>query len=211
MKFECGDLERALAVPELMEEVRTHLRDCAECRKEFRLWNEISSAARELHEEWESPELWGRIRQSLAIEEKQRQPIWWRDWRIWSIAATILIGICLLWRPWSHFGVNQTASNSEDREFLTDQALREVEQSEAAYRKSIDKLYRLAEPKIERADSPLTVSYREKLMVIDSAIADVRTNLDRNRLNSHLQMELATLYREKQQTLEELLTRDQKN
>jgi len=65
MKFECGDLERALAVPELMAEAREHLKTCASCRNEYRLWSDISSAARELHEEWDSPALWPNIRQAL--------------------------------------------------------------------------------------------------------------------------------------------------
>ena len=44
MKFECGDLERALAVPELMQEAREHLKNCPACRNELRLWNEIAAA-----------------------------------------------------------------------------------------------------------------------------------------------------------------------
>ena len=32
MKFECGDLERALAISELMPEAREHLKVCAACR-----------------------------------------------------------------------------------------------------------------------------------------------------------------------------------
>ncbi len=65
MKFECGDLERVLAVSERalsesMPEAREHLRQCAACRREYRLWNEISTVGRELHAEWDSPELWPR-------------------------------------------------------------------------------------------------------------------------------------------------------
>src|SRR5271170_925557 len=69
MKFECGDLERALAVPELMAEAREHLKECAACRREYRLWTEISSVAKELHEEWESPDLWPNIRQTLEAQQ----------------------------------------------------------------------------------------------------------------------------------------------
>ena len=42
MKFECGDLERALANSDLFPEAREHLKTCAVCRREYRLWNEIS-------------------------------------------------------------------------------------------------------------------------------------------------------------------------
>jgi hypothetical protein len=47
--------------------------------------------------------------------------------------------------------------------------------------------------------------------MLDEAIAETRANLDQNRFNVRLQMELANLYREKQEALKELLTRDQKN
>jgi hypothetical protein len=86
-----------------------------------------------------------------------------------------------------------------------------VEKTEAAYRQSIDDLYKLATPKLNKADSPLTAAYREKLLLIDSAINDIRNNLQQNRFNASLQTELAALYREKQRTLEDVLKHDQNN
>ena len=47
--------------------------------------------------------------------------------------------------------------------------------------------------------------------MLDSAITDTRSNVAVNRFNVRLQKTLADLYREKQQTLEELLKRDQNN
>ena len=70
MKFECGDLERALANSDLFPEAREHLKTCAVCRREYRLWNDISSVARELHEEWDTPALWPTIRQAIEAERK---------------------------------------------------------------------------------------------------------------------------------------------
>jgi hypothetical protein len=206
MKFECGDLERALEVPELMREAREHLRECASCRRELKLWNDISVQARELHEEWDSPDLWARIRQDLDSQPKARK-IWWNDWRVWTFAASIAFGAVML------FWVNtvKPSQQVDNRDFLTDQALKDVESTETAYRRSIDNLYRLASPKLEHASTPLTVAYREKLLLIDSAINDVRNNLQQNRFNTSLQTELAALYREKQRTLEDVLTHDQKN
>lgn len=202
MKFECGDLERALAIPELMQEAREHLRACPACRNELRLWNEIAETAQQLHEEWESPQLWDRIRAELAREPKHRQP-WWGDWKVWAVAASIMVAIGLsLW-----FAVVRSSHPpaQADRQFLTEHALADVERAEAAYRQSIDELYRLATPKLDKANSPLTVAYREKLLLIDSAINDIRSNLEQNRFNASLQTELAALYREKQRTLEEVL------
>jgi uncharacterized protein involved in exopolysaccharide biosynthesis len=70
---------------------------------------------------------------------------------------------------------------------------------------SIDNLAKLAEPMLDQSSSPLMANYREKLTVLDAAIADIRDNLERNRLNARLNAELASLYHEKQQTLQEVL------
>jgi hypothetical protein len=219
MKFECGDLERALAISELMPEAREHLKLCAACRREYRVWNDISAAAKELHEDWDTPALWPNIKQAIEAEPKQKpKPVWWREWKTWAVAATILIGAVLFTRPWqwttspsSSTETQLAPALSSNSDFLTEQALSEVERSEAAYRRSIEKLSRIAEPRIERSATPVAVSYREKLLMLDSAISETRTNLAQNRFNVHLRKELADLYREKKQTLEELLTRDQKN
>ncbi len=217
MKFECGDLDRALGMPELMPEAREHLKQCAECRREYRIWTEISSAAKELHEEWESPELWPRIQSAIDAEPKAR-PVWWKEWKVWAIAAVALIAVSVvLMRPWERAarpapqGGNPMLLNAGSRDFLTEQALKEVERNENVYRQSIDRLSQLAAPKLQSAASPVAVNCREKLVMLDSAIAETRANLDQNRFNVRLQMELANLYREKQDTLKELLTRDQKN
>ncbi len=70
MKFECGDLDRALRNPELMPEAREHLKVCPVCRREYQLWADISSTARELHSEWETPALWNNIKAQLAAENQ---------------------------------------------------------------------------------------------------------------------------------------------
>ncbi|HLH01469.1 MAG TPA: hypothetical protein VKX25_01765 [Bryobacteraceae bacterium] len=213
MKFECGDLEQALRTPELMPEAREHLRFCAECRREYQLWLQISSTARSLHEEWETPELWGRIRSTIEAGIQPAPPVWKR-WPVLAIAAAILLALIatpLLWQrahtPASHA---QPGANGDD-DFLTEQALAEVEKNEAAYRQSIDKLSRLAEAKLKKPASPYVANEQEKLLAIDSAIDETRANVKLNRFNVHLQTTLADLYREKQQTLEELLSREQKN
>ncbi len=89
--------------------------------------------------------------------------------------------------------------------------MQDVEKNEAAYTQAIDRLYQLAQPRLQNARSPLAVNSREKLILLDSAISDVRTNVQQNRFNASLQMELAALYREKERTLQELVTNDRKN
>ncbi len=220
MKFECGDLERALAVAELMPEAREHLKHCAACRREYRVWSDLSALGKDLHEEWESPDLWPNIRRTLEAEPKPNPgTTWWREWKTWAVAAAVLIVAGLvLWRPWQPNAspsampdVAQTAEFPRDRDFLTEQALRDVERTEAAYRQSIEKLSQLAAPQLQKPVSAVAVNYREKLLMLDSAISETRTNLDHNRFNVELQSELAHLYSEKQRTLKELLSRDQKN
>jgi hypothetical protein len=209
MKFECGDLERAFAVPELMHEAREHLRDCAACRREYRLWNEISSVSKELHEEWETPQLWPAIRQKMQAEPPKRNP-GWSDWKVWTlVACTAAAFLVLIWLNYAP--QRQADQQADNRDFLTEQALQDVERNEEAYRKSIDRLYQLARPELANAASARAVNYRERLMLLDDAISDVRDNLDRNRFNASLQAQLATLYQRKQHALEELVKHEQNN
>ncbi len=42
-------------------------------------------------------------------------------------------------------------------------------------------------------------------MLLDSAIAEMRAEADRNRFNTHLRKELLAMYREKQRTLQDLM------
>jgi hypothetical protein len=215
MKFECGDLERALANPDLMADAQLHMRDCAVCRNEFRIWNEISHAAKQLHCEWDSPDLWPNIRRGLEAQSQPPTHRWPRpDWRLWALtaaAAAVVLLAVLRW-PATPTDPSGATTNLSTQDFLTDQALKEVEKNEAAYRHSIDELSRLAQPKLENpSSSPLLVSYREKLQMLDSAILETRSNIAQNRFNVRLQTDLADLYREKRHTLQEVLTRDQSN
>ncbi len=224
MKFECGDLERALAVPDLMPEAREHLKTCAACRREYRLWSDISTTARELHEEWESPALWPNVRAAImAGQQAQRKGNRFKM-RIWGVAASlaaaaVVVAAVMLVKP----AMNRTAPGTAgapaataskvtgDATFLTENALAEVEKNESAYRKSIDRLAALAQPEIAKAANEMTVNYRERLLLLDSAIAETRASLEQNRYSVELQKELADLYHQKQKALEELLARDQKN
>jgi len=83
--------------------------------------------------------------------------------------------------------------------------LKEIEAAEQAYMLSIEKLSKLSPFQPINAESPLLASYHEKLLIIDAAIAECRTNIEINRFNAHLRKELLSMYREKQNTLQELL------
>ena len=201
MILQCGDLERALRTPELMPDMRAHAENCVACAEQLHLWNEISRVAPQLRQEWESPFLWQRIEANLAAEVKPRRLPVWR----WAFGAAAVVALAMLmlvvWRP----------GRPESRELLTEKALSEVEQAETAYAKSIEKLAGVAAKDLERSSSPLAAAYREKLALIDSAIAELKTNVERNRYNTYLRTELASLYQEKQRTLQEWMRNENRN
>jgi hypothetical protein len=215
MKFECGDLERAFANADLMAEAREHLRDCAACRNEYRIWNEISAEAKQLHCEWESPDLWPTIRQSIeAARPAKRRRMEWKHWTFAAAALMIVLFAVLRWPQITTFDEQENhrpGRAGSEQDFLTEQALKNVENNETAYRRSIEELSRLAQAKLaNRTSSPILASYREQLLMVDSAIVETRSNVAQNRFNVRLQTELADLYRDKQQILREVLTGGQR-
>jgi hypothetical protein len=160
---------------------------------------EISHTARLLHREWESPDLWARI----AADAKETPPAA-KPWR-WAlaVAATVLLAVVLFQQP-----MFRRAPNSA---LLTDEALREVQQAEAAYARSIEKLSAVAGPSLDRSPAPLAAAYREKLDLLDSAIADLKQTAETNRYNAYLEMQLASMYREKQKTLQDWIENAKRN
>ena len=200
MIFQCNDLERALRSPELMPDARAHAERCEQCREQLYLWSEISRLAPSLHEEWESPSLWPGIRAGMAAEAPPKRFPMWRWWL--AAAAVVALAVTLL-QPWR--------SKPQGRDFLTEDALNEVQQAESAYAKSIEKLSTIAGTGLSRTPSPLADAYREKLALLDSAIADLKANIENNRYNVYLQNQLASLYREKQKTLQEWLENAKRN
>jgi hypothetical protein len=217
MTFDCKDLERALAIPELLPDARAHAQACDACRRELWLWNEMSAVAPELREDWETPTLWPKIHQTLAQQKAAKtrglggrlgwRTDWRNDWRTLALAAALVIAVSAslvtyLWRA-------PAPAAPQDSDFLTERTLKEVEQTESAYRASIDKLTRLAQPKLSASENPVVIAAREKLLVLDAEIDSMRSTVNHNRLNAQLQAGLADLYREKQDTLKEILQRAQ--
>jgi len=202
MIFQCDDLERALRSPELMPDALAHAEHCSHCLEELYLWSEISCVAPQLHQEWESPSLWLRIRANVEGTAPARKPA-----PIWQfvMAAVALVAIALV------LSLPRGSIKLRSREFLTEEALHDVQQAEAAYARSIENLTALAGPGLQQSPTPLASAYREKLVVLDSAISDLKADLARNQYNVYLQNQLAFLYREKQKTLEEWLGNAKQN
>jgi hypothetical protein len=209
--FRCEELLQALLdqEPAKLAAIREHARTCAACASELTASSEISAAARTLRESWESPGLWPRIRASIEASTRIR-----RRMAFWGglAAAAVLIGLSLA-------GNALLRERGEDIRFLEeftssqkplfgDPALKQVERAEAAYRSSIERLAREAAPRLADTSSPLVMSYREKLQFLDAAIADCRDQISRNRYNAHLRRQLLDMYRQKQETLAELVRQD---
>jgi hypothetical protein len=219
MKPKCSDFQLALreGIHEFPEGIMEHVRECPDCSEDWSLWQEISTAAPGLRKSWESSELWPRIEQSLIEEtrhadrivrgQRKPQPIW-RQWQALAVClALLLVSAVASWIVLQRSGpaVDNEPGLQDERRLLTEQALTEIEETQAAYLRSIEKLSALAAPRIEQPQSALLSIYREKLLLLDSAIEELRANIELNRFNAHLRKELLSIYREKQQTLEEVV------
>ncbi len=219
MNVECKDLERVLREqePAEMAALAAHGKECAACRAELEEWNELSVAAQSLQRREENPRLWTNIRARLeeeAREEQERSARWSFSWlwqgfaAHWQMASTTVALVALtVTSAWMLLPRTPSgpATPEAERRLLTDQAFKETETAEAAYVQSIEKLAALAQPKLANANTPLLANYREKLLVLDAAIADCRRQTEGNKYNAHLRRELSAMYQEKQRTLEEIL------
>jgi hypothetical protein len=209
----CKDRERILRQqdPAQLEALRHHAGSCAECSEELRWWDEISAAAPHLRRSWESPYLWPRIAGALAEESERRRA--WTLPRLWNALrphwqpavvalALLLVTASSVWlllrRPMA------TVTPDTQRRLLTEQAVRDAEKSEEAYSAAIERLNKLAGPKVENPTTPLMASYREKLLLLDDAIAECRAQAKQNPGNPQLRQELLSMFQEKERTLEEV-------
>jgi len=213
VKASCRDLEQALRgdAPELLAAFREHASGCPACARELDEWTRISSGASALKKRWPSPELWPAIQQRLA-EESQKRPVprasfWPRVLPGIAIASLFVLASAGLWVFRNARGREPLSEHWQTTKdpLLTERAVDEVEAAEKQYLESIDRLSRLAEPRLAAATSPVMLNYREKLALIDSAIAELKSGIEENRFNTHLRRELLAMYREKQQTLQNLM------
>lgn len=194
--------------------LEAHAVSCASCAEELRAWKSLSLAAQELQDYTPSPNLWPRIERALE-EEAARNPKR-AELKSWSsflpsfplgwqtalagafvLVLTISAGLVYFHHP--------SESGADDNSLLKSKALRDVESAETAYAKAIDKLAGEAKPQLEDPATPLLANYHEKLLVLDSAIADLRAQAGLNPSNAQLRYQLLAMYQEKQRTLEEVL------
>ncbi|HEV8660597.1 MAG TPA: hypothetical protein VGS96_18485 [Thermoanaerobaculia bacterium] len=200
MNINCNQIDNLLLEGDRfsMEVVAAHARDCEACMEKLAAWNEISETARSLQASWRSDTLWPRIHRAIEAEKRAHFVN-----TMWRTAAAVVLTVGIGAGTW--YAVRAERQAAFDREILRVSALDDVERAERVHLAAIDQLERLAEPKLEEAQSPLMVSYKEKLMLLDDAIAECQTNINRNRQNAHLRKQLLAIYTEKQRTLEDVL------
>jgi hypothetical protein len=214
MNITCNDRERIFlaGTAEEWAALETHAAACAACGNEVAAWKNLSVAAADLHQEWESPSLWPRIEQALVEQSAASRSSWWgrffRGWNSssleWQTAAAALLLMTLTATAF-FFVIYRDDPGHFAGPLLKDPAVREVERAEAAYERAIDRLDARARPQLESAATPLMASYREKLLVLDSAISDLKSQADQNPANGHLRRQLLAMYQEKQDTLKQVL------
>lgn len=215
MNFTCNDRERIFldGSAEQWAALELHATNCRECAEEIRAWKALSRAAEELRDYQEDRALWSKIESRLRESQRKQsalrrfwdsQPFWrgipigWQTALAGALALVLAVSgvyVALYRNP------PQSASNK----LLRNSALAEVERAERDYMKAIDKLAMEAKPQLDPPSSPLMASYREKLLVLDSAIGELREEAGRNPSNAHLRYELLAMYQEKQETLREVL------
>ena len=208
----CGRFEEATRRedPGAWRAFLAHASGCSDCREELAAWEAISHAAPSLKKSWDSPNLWPRIEAAIAAQPSsapvssfpERRRLTWVP--LAAAAALFVIAAVGLQVLGPTVTTPLTTRSMKDP-LLEESALSEVEKSERAYVDSIGRLSRLAEPRLSQSDSPLFVSYREKITLLDSAIGDLRAQVEQNRYNTHLRRELLAVYREKQHTLEQVV------
>jgi hypothetical protein len=214
MNVTCKDRDRIFEDGTAAEwtALESHAATCAACDEELRAWKSLSTAAAELRDYSESPSLWPRIHQALAERavaiHAGREGWNWRSlfanlsvsWQTAvasAFALVLMISAAWLLRP--------PKPPIQPGSLLKSKALTEVENAESAYVRAIDKLAADAKPDLDNPTTPLMANYREKLLVLDSAIDDLRAQTGQNPSNAHLRYELLAMYQEKQRTLEEIL------
>jgi hypothetical protein len=204
--------------PSAIERLRVHAARCAECAAAVEVWDGIESQAPALRKEWESPALFPRIAAALEAEKARRPAAPEPDapprpaagrfrWVPMAAAAALflvaMIGLQVFRNSGGREPLVNAASTSDP--LLSDRSMEEVETAEANYVRSIERLSAQARTRIENPKTPLFANYREKLQLLDSAIVEIRAQIEGNRFNSHLRRELLAMYQEKQRTLQELM------
>ncbi len=216
MNATCKDRERIFedGTPGEWVALEAHSANCPVCAEELKAWKSLSVAAQEMRDYTDSPSFWPRIEGALAEEARRNTqrtirrgwlsflpsiPLSWQTAVAGAFVLVLTISAGWIYVHWPNRIVES------DKSLLKSTALENVERAEAAYVQAIDKLAEETKPQLENPATPLLANYHEKLVVLDSAIADLRAQAGLNPSNAQLRHQLLAMYQEKQHTLEEVL------
>ena len=199
MNIQCSELDNLLLEGDAfsMDVAARHAQSCATCARKLEEWNEISTTARGMQTTWKNDMLWPRIERTIRQDQKRGQA------RFWQIAAALLLFAGLGGLFWKTHQLNHA-----DDHILRVEAVDSVEQAERQHIAAIERLETLTGEKLDDPQTPLMVSYKEKLMLLDDAIAECQSGIEQNRRNAHLRKQLLAIYSEKQRTLQDVLRED---
>jgi hypothetical protein len=215
MNLMCNDRERIFldGSPAEWAALEEHAAACPVCAEEIRAWKALSTAAGELRDYRRDLQLWAKIESSLQENETPRGTrqglseklgfygglnLGWQTALAGALVVTLTITGFFLYRE-------RTVVDIGQGRLLRNSALAEVERTERDYTKAIDRLAEDAKPELDSPATPLMASYKEKLIVLDSAIDELRSEAGGNPSNAHLRYQLLAMYQEKQETLQEVL------
>jgi hypothetical protein len=215
MNMTCSDRERIFldGTAEEWAALEQHAVGCPVCAAEIRAWKSLSTAAEELRDYREDLPLWAKIESSLKKDDRRQArrrglseklrvlaglTLGWQSALAGALVVALAISGVYVFRHRNSVDVGQGR-------LLRNSTLAEVERTERDYMKAIDRLAEEAKPELDSPATSLMASYKEKLIVLDSAIDELRLEAGRNPSNAHVRYELLAMYQEKQETLQEIL------
>jgi hypothetical protein len=199
MTINCNQLDDLLLEgdPLSLEVAARHAEGCDACLEKLASWNEISTTAGELRTTWNNDVLWPRIERAIRVDKRRRRT------SVWQIAAAVILLAALGAAAWIAQRRMHTADF--DNTILEVAAVDEVERAEQAHIAAINHLEAITASKLDQPSTPLLVSYKDKLMMLDDAIAECQSAINKNRQNAYLRTQLLTMYSEKQRTLQDVI------
>jgi uncharacterized membrane protein YhaH (DUF805 family) len=199
MKTNCNQLDDLLLEgnPHSLEVAARHAEECDACMEKLASWNEISATAADLRTSWNNDMLWPRIERAIRDDKRRRRT------SVWQIAAALILLAALGATAW--IAQRRMHAADFDNTILRVAAVDEVERAEQAHIAAINHLEAITASKLDQPSTPLLVSYKDKLMMLDDAIAECQSAINKNRQNAYLRTQLLTMYSEKQRTLQDVI------
>jgi uncharacterized membrane protein YhaH (DUF805 family) len=199
MKINCNQLDDLLLEgdPLSLEVAARHAEGCDACMEKLASWNEISATAADLRTTWNNDMLWPRIERAIRDDKRRRRT------SVWQIAAALILLAALGAAAW--IAQRRMHAADFDNTILEVAAVDEVDRAEQAHIAAINHLEAITVSKLDQPSTPLLVSYKDKLMMLDDAIAECQSAINKNRQNAYLRTQLLTMYSEKQRTLQDVI------